>query len=97
MRILYKGAGSDDDTGSAAQVAYDIGFVLGKSSVIRSEYEMLHFEEEIQNYKKVVGVGAFAGYGVTRTVFDDVGSESDTSEINQNSIAILARTSLAAV
>ena len=58
---------------------------------------MLHFEEEVQNYRKVVGVGGFTGYGVNRTVFDDVGSETDTSQINQNSAAIFARTSLAAV
>ena len=54
-------------------------------------------KREIENYKKVVGVGAFTGYGINRTVFDDVGSETDTSEINQNSIAVFAETSLAAV
>jgi len=91
LSALYQGAGDDDDRDSGTGTVYDVGFVHGKGSYVVAEYEMLHFEEEIQNYKKIVGVGAFAGYGVTRTVFDDVGSESDTSAINQSSMAIMAR------
>ena len=91
LSALYKGAGSDDDTGTASGDAYDIGFVMGKSALIKSTYEPLHFEEEIQNYKKVVGVGAFAGYGVTRLVYDDEGSETDASALNQNSGVLSAR------
>jgi len=98
LSSFYKGAGDDDDRYTAGGgTDYDVGFVHGKGSVFIPTFDMLHFEEELQNYAKVVGVGAFAGYGVNRTVFDDVGSETDTSEINQNSAAIFARTSLAAV
>lgn len=98
LSSFYKGAGDDDDRYTAGGgVDYDVGFVHGKGGAFVATHENLHFEEELQNYAKVVGVGAFAGYGVTRTVFDDVGSESDTSEINQNSAVLLARTSLAAV
>lgn len=98
LSSYYKGAGDDDDRYTAGGgTDYDVGFVHGKSALMCAEHEMLHFEEELQNYRKVVGVGAFAGYGMNRTVFDDVGSESATSQINQNSAAIFARTSLAAV
>lgn len=98
LSSFYKGAGDDDDRYTAGGgTDYDVGFVHGKGGAFVATHENLHFEEELQNYAKVVGVGAFAGYGVTRTVFDDVGSETDTSEINQNSAVLLARTSLAAV
>jgi len=91
LTAYYKGAGDDDDRNSASGTLYDVSFVHGKGSVFVPMHEQLHFEEEIQNYRKVVGVGAFAGYGVNRTVFDNIGSETDTSEINQNSAAIFAR------
>jgi hypothetical protein len=94
ITAYYKGAGSTDDRGSGTGTQMDVGFVHGKGSVFVAQHEQMHFEEEIQNYRKVVGVGAFAGYGVTRTVFDDVGSESDTSALNQNSAAIFARSNV---
>jgi len=98
MVAQYKGAGKDDDRYTLGTgTDYDVSFVHGKGSYMKAVHDALHFEEEIQNYRKVVGVGAFAGYGINRTVFDDVGSETDTSEINQNSIAVFAETSLAAV
>jgi len=98
MVAQYKGAGSDDDRYSLGTgTDYDVGFVHGKGSYMKASHEDLHFEEEIQNYKKIVGVGAFSGYGINRTVFDDVGNETDTSQINQNSVALFAETSLAAV
>jgi len=98
MTSFYKGPGNNDDRYTAVGgTDYDVGMVHGKASAIVAMHEMMHFEEEIQNYSKVAGVGGFVGYGVNRTVFDDIGSESDTSEINQNSAVILARTSLAAV
>jgi len=94
----YKGAGTDDTRYSIGTgTDFDVSFVHGKGSYMKAIHEALHFEEEIQNYKKIVGVGAFTGYGINRTVFDDVDSPSDTSQINQNSIAIFAETSLAAV
>ena len=91
LTALYKGAGPDDDRETLSGTKYDIGYLLGKGSVVNANHEMLHFEEEVQNYKKVVGVGAFAGYGATRLVYDDEGAETDTSELNQNSIVLMAR------
>ena len=91
LTALYKGAGSDDDRETLSGTKYDIGYLLGKGAVINANHEMLHFEEEVQNYKKVVGVGAFAGFGATRLVYDDEGAETDTSQLNQNSIVLMAR------
>jgi len=91
LTAFYKGAGSDDDRASGTGTAYDVSFVHGKGSCIIPSYEALHFEEEVQNYSKVVGVGAFTGYGANRMVYDDVGSETDASALNQNSAAIFAR------
>ena len=91
ITAFYKGAGADDDrTPLPAGTLADVGFILSDGAVSIAQHDALHFEEEIQNYKKVIGVGAFAGYGANRLVFDDEGSETDTSEINQNSIAVLA-------
>lgn len=92
ITAFYKGAGRDDDRASGVGTAYDVSFVHGKAAAFCPQHEQMHFEEEIQNYRKVVGVGAFAGYGINRTVYDDIGAESDTSQINQNSAAIFART-----
>ena len=89
----YKGAGSDDSRVGLAGTLFDVGFVHGKSSVWVPVHEDMHFEEEIQNYRKVAGVGAFAGYGVNRNVYDDQTSPTDTSIVNQNSAAIFARRS----
>ena len=89
----YKGAGSDDSRIGLAGTLYDVSFVHGKASVFVPIHEQMHFEEEIQNYRKVVGVGAFAGYGVNRNVYDDLVNPTDTSLINQNSAAIFARRS----
>lgn len=89
----YKGAGSDDTRNGLAGTLFDVSFVHGKASVFVPMHEQMHFEEEIQNYRKVVGVGAFAGYGVNRNVYDDLVTPTDTSLINQNSAAIFARRS----
>lgn len=91
LTALYKGAGPDDDRATLSGTKYDVGYILGKGAIIQAQHEMLHFEEEVQNYKKVVGVGAFVGQGFTRLVYDDEGSESDTSELNQNSGVLIAR------
>jgi hypothetical protein len=87
----YKGAGSDDSRAGLAGTLFDVGFVHGKTAAWVAMHEQMHFEEEIQNYRKVVGVGAFAGYGVNRNVYDDLVTPTDTSLINQNSAAIFAR------
>lgn len=89
----YKGAGSDDTRVGLAGVLFDVSFVHGKAAVWVAQHEQMHFEEEIQNYRKVVGVGAFAGYGVNRNVYDDLVTPTDSSLINQNSAAIFARRS----
>jgi hypothetical protein len=87
----YKGAGTDDTRNGLAGVLFDVSFVHGKASAWVAIHEQMHFQEEIQNYRKVVGVGAFAGYGVNRNVYDDLVTPTDTSLINQNSAAIFAR------
>jgi len=55
------------------------------------EHEKTHFEEEVQNYRKIVGVGAFRGAGFQRLTFDNVGSETTATNINQNSASLFAR------
>lgn len=90
ITALYKGAGSDDDR-TASGTAFSAILILGKGAVTVGSHEDLHFKQESQNYEKVIGVGAFAGYACNRTVYDDVGSESDTSAINQNSAVVLLR------
>tara|TARA_R100000750_G_scaffold6047_2_gene4733 strand:- start:21304 stop:22479 length:1176 start_codon:yes stop_codon:yes gene_type:complete len=98
LTSFYKGPGRQDDRYTAVGgTDYDVGMVHGKGGAVEAMHEIMHFEEEIQNFSKLVSVGGFVGYGMNRTVFDDIGAESDTSEINQNSAVILARTSLAAV
>ncbi len=87
IAAYYKGAGSDDDRTGLTGTLVDVGMILGKGAVTVASHEPLHFEEEIQNYKKVVGVGAFAGYGCNRTIFED--DTSDASPVNQNSALIL--------
>lgn len=91
LTAYYKGAGTDDDRASAAGTLYDVSFVHGKGSVVKAVHEDVHFEAEDQNYEKIKGIGAFQGYGYNRLVFDDVGSETDTSQVNNNSVALFAR------
>jgi len=84
IAAYYKGAGDDDDRTGLTGTLVDVGMVFGKGAVIRAQHEALHFEQEIQNYKKVIGVGAFCGYGYNRTVYD-AQTPATASVINQNS------------
>ena len=74
----YKDVGNVDDRASASGTLFDVGFVLGKGALCLTKHEEMHFEEEATNYGKIVGVGAFAGYGVQALSYDE-DSATDTS------------------
>jgi hypothetical protein len=91
MTAYYKGAGDDDDRTAVTGDVYDVGFLLGPMASIEGEYEAPHFEDELQNYGKIKGIGICAGFGFQRSVWlNDSTSETRTKTINQSSMALLA-------
>lgn len=91
LTAYYKGAGDDDDRTGVTGDVYDVGFLCGKMSMIEGEYEAPHFEDELQNYGKIKGIGIAAGFGFQRAVWlNDSTSETRTKTINQATIALLA-------
>jgi hypothetical protein len=79
LTAYYKDVGNVDARASASGTLFDVGFVLGKGAVCVTTHEEMHFEEEATNYGKIVGVGAFAGYGIQALVYDE-DSVTDTSQ-----------------
>lgn len=91
VAFKYKGAGDDDDRTSTSGVVFDVGMILGKGAVIETEYEPPHFEDEVQDYNMIKGIGIATGFGFQRTVFfNDATSETRASTINQYSGILLA-------
>lgn len=91
VTAYYKGAGDDDDRAGVTGSVYDVGFLLGKGALIEGEYEAPHFEDELQNYGKIKGIGIAAGFGFQRSVWlNDSTSETRTKTINQASMALMA-------
>jgi len=90
LSFQYKGAGrSDDRTLAAAATRLDLGMLLGKGSLIDYEVESLHFEDEVQNYNRNWGLGAFTTQGYTRADYVATSSASpQTSRRNQSSAII---------
>jgi hypothetical protein len=96
----YKGPGTSDSrfsrgdstvtTGSYAAntTVWECGFLLGKGAVYNYEIEALHFREEIQDYEKICGIGAFRTNGFQLGVFDK-DTETTESRLNQSSILCL--------
>jgi hypothetical protein len=57
----------------------DVGILLGASAVFEYVIERLHWEKEVQNYGKVVGLGAFRTNGYNRCDWDvTAGTNADT-------------------
>lgn len=96
----YKGPGTSDtrfNRGSdtvvggeytATTTVWEVGFLLGKGAVYNYEIENLHFREEIQDYEKICGIGAFRTNGYQLGVFDKETKTSST-RLNQSSIMCL--------
>lgn len=96
----YKGPGSSDSrfargTGAVAggvyteaETVWECGFLLGKGAVYNYEIEPLHFREEIQDYEKICGIGAFRTNGYQLGVFDKATQTTET-RLNQSSILCL--------
>jgi len=91
LTAYYKGAGDDDDRAGVTGSVYDAGFLFGKGAIIEGEYESAHFEDELQNYGKIKGIGIAAGFGFQRSVWlNDSTSETRTKTINQSSMVLFA-------
>lgn len=91
IAVKYKGAGDDDDRTTISGTAFDVGMILGKAALIETEYEAPHFEDEVQDYNMIKGIGIATGLGYQRTVyFNDATSETRASTINQGSGLLLA-------
>jgi len=89
VTITYKGAGSTDGRSlTGASDVCDVGFVLGKGALFSFDAEPLHFEEEIQDYGKNKGIGAFRTCGEIRADFDDV-TPGATTIHNKSSAMVL--------
>ena len=86
---FYKKMGTTDDRPTTG-TRYDVGYGLGKSSLVWAEHEATHMEDDPQNYGKRKGIGAFRGAGANLLEFD-IGTKSDTSRRNQNSSVLLTK------
>lgn len=86
IAVKYKGAGDDDSRTSTSGTVFDVGMILGKGALIETEYEAPHFEDEVQDYNMIKGIGIAAGFGYQSTVwYNDATSETRASTINQSS------------
>lgn len=86
IAVKYKSAGDDDTRTSTSGTVFDVGMILGKGALIETEYEAPHFEDEVQDYNMIKGIGIATGFGYQSTVFyNDATSETRASTINQSS------------
>jgi hypothetical protein len=85
----YRKMGTTDDRPTSG-TRFDVGYGLGKSSILVAEHEKLHYETELKNYGKRKGVGAFRGMACSNCEYDIV-TESTTSRRNQSSAVILGK------
>lgn len=91
ISVKYKGAGDDDDRTSTSGTVFDCGMLLGREALVETEYEAPHFEDEVQDYNMIKGIGIATGIGYQRVVFyNDATSETRSSTINQGSALLLA-------
>lgn len=80
VTFAYKGAGSADGRNLAGHATrFDVLGVFGKGSIIDYEVEALHFEEEVQNYNRNWGIGAFTTQGYTRADYTGTGGRRNQS------------------
>jgi hypothetical protein len=81
--------GITDSRAAVGNLVGNVGILLGASSVFEYVIERLHWEKEVQNYGKVVGLGAFRTNGYNRPDWDDaVGTNSDARR-NYSSALVL--------
>jgi len=89
VATTYRKMGGTDDRPTSG-TRYELGFGLGRSSLVWAEHEPTHMEDDPQNYGKRKGIGAFRGAGANLLEFD-IGTKTDTSRRNQNSCVLLTK------
>lgn len=89
ITAYYRRMGTTDDRPSSG-TNMDVGFLCGKSALVMGEHEKLHYEEDMRNYGKRKGIGAFRGCGIQSLEWD-IGNVGDATRRNQHSAMLLAR------
>jgi hypothetical protein len=75
VTLEYVEPGNCDDRNkvvynASTNMAWDIGFLMGKAAIVDWEVTPLHFEFERQNYGQLYGKGAFIERGIQLACFD---------------------------
>ena len=94
VTFAYKGAGDTENrTLSADNNRFDVAMLLGKGALYEYSMEEVHFEDEIQGYKKNQGIGMFCTKGWRVGEFDlPSGSITDTSILAKSSALLFCGT-----
>tara|TARA_R110002167_G_scaffold352273_2_gene565169 strand:+ start:8034 stop:9200 length:1167 start_codon:yes stop_codon:yes gene_type:complete len=94
VTFAYKGAGDTENrTLSADNNRFDVAMLLGKGALYEYSMEEVHFEDEIQGYKKNQGIGMFCTKGWRVGEFDlPSGSQTDTSILAKSSALLFCGT-----
>ena len=94
VSFAYKGAGDTENRNLAAgNTRFDVAMILGKGALYEYSMEDVHFEDEIQGYKKNQGIGMFCTKGWRVGEFDlPSGSTTDTSILAKSSALLLCGT-----
>lgn len=94
LSCQYMRPGNDDDrktyfTQDNAE-NFDIGFCVGKAAVCEWEVTPVHFEVEVQNYRRYQGTGAFGESGIQLVEYDyDAGwAGTDNNRLNRGSVVL---------
>lgn len=94
VSFAYKGAGDTDGRNLAAgNTRFDVAILMGKGALYEYTMEEIHFEDELQDYKKNQGIGAFCTKGWRVGEFDNpAGSQTDTSILAKSSMLLFCGT-----
>lgn len=85
----YRKMGTTDDRPTSG-TRFDVGYGLGKGALVVTEHEKLHYEEEMKNYGKRKGIGAFRGCAVSNLEYD-IPTETASTRRAQSSGLLLGK------
>ena len=94
VSFAYKGACDTENRNLAAcNTRFDVAMILCKGALYEYSMEDVHFEDEIQGYKKNQGIGMFCTKGWRVGEFDlPSGSQTDSSILAKSSALLLCGT-----
>ena len=90
VSFAYKGPGDTEDRDfTASNNNFDVAILMGKGAIYEYTMEEMHFEDELQDYKKNQGIGSFCTKGWRVGQFDSPQADQTDTTILAKSCALL--------